>query len=88
MRENNLFSDKQFGFITGRSTVLQMLAVLDIWTKILDQGGELDVIYCDFMKAFAKVPHKILLLKIKKTMASLVTFWAGLKISWREEHSK
>ena len=66
MRENNLFSDKQFGFITGRSTVLQMLTVLDIWTEILDQGGELDVIYCDFMKAFDKVPHKRLLLKIKK----------------------
>ena len=65
MRENNLFSDKQFGFITGRSTVLQMLTVLDIWTEILDQGGELDVIYCDFMKAFDKVPHKRLLLKIK-----------------------
>ena len=58
MRENNLFSDKLFGFITGRSTLLQMLTVLDIWTEILDQGGELDVIYCDFMKAFDTVPNK------------------------------
>ena len=61
-----MFSDRQFGFITGRSTVLQMLRVLDMWTEILDQGGSLDIIHCDFMKAFDKVPHRRLLLKIEK----------------------
>ena len=66
MVENNLFSPKQFGFISGRSTTLQLLHVLNIWTEILDQGGELDVIYCDFMKAFDKVPHKRLTYKIEK----------------------
>ena len=66
MKENNLFSDKQFGFIMGRSTTLQLLHVLDIWTEILDQGGTLDVIYCDFMKAFDKVPHRRLIHKIEK----------------------
>ena len=66
MKENNLFSDKQFGFIMGRSTTLQLLHVLDIWTEILDQGGTLDVIYCDFMKAFDKVPHRRLVHKIEK----------------------
>ena len=66
MRDNELFFDGQFGFITGRSTVLQMLRVLDIWTEMIDQGGSLDIIYCDFMKAFDKVPHKRLLLKIEK----------------------
>ena len=39
--------------------------VLDNWTEILDQGGVIDVIYCDFMKAFDKVPHRRLLNKIK-----------------------
>ena len=66
MKHNNLFSEKHFGFITGRSTTLQLLHVMSIWTEILDQGGELDVIYCDFMKAFDKVPHKRLLHKICK----------------------
>ena len=33
MKNNNLFSNKQFGFLHGRSTVLQLLAVLDKWTK-------------------------------------------------------
>ena len=66
MTENNLFSPRQFGFISGRSTTLQLLHVLNIWTEILDQGGSLDIIYCDFMKAFDKVPHKRLLLKTEK----------------------
>ena len=63
MKLNNLFSEKQFGFISGRSTTLQLLHVLNIWTDILDQGGEIEAIYCDFMKAFDKVPHKRLIHK-------------------------
>ena len=66
MKLNNLFSEKQFGFISGRSTTLQLLHVLNIWTDILDQGGEIEAIYCDFMKAFDKVPHKRLIHKINK----------------------
>lgn len=66
MKENGLFSDKQFGFIGGRSTTLQLLHVMNIWTDILDMGGSLDVVYCDFMKAFDKVPHKRLVYKVSK----------------------
>ena len=65
-KNNNLFSAKQFGFLSGRSTVFQLLKVLDIWTDILDQGGTLDMIYCDFMKAFDKVPHGRLVYKLQK----------------------
>ena len=66
MKDNNLFNPKQFGFLAGRSTELQQLKVLDIWTHILDQGDCIDVIYCDFMKAFDKVPHNRLLYKVEK----------------------
>ena len=66
MEANDLFSDKQVGFISGRSTVLQLLHVLNIWTEILDQGGDLEVVYCDFMKAFDKVPHHRLVHKIER----------------------
>ena len=52
--------------MAGRSTILQLLHVLAIWSEILDQGGSLDIIYIDFMKAFDKVPHKRLLLEIEK----------------------
>ena len=65
MTEYSLFSRQQFGFIKGRSTTLQLLKVLDSWTEIIDQGGQLDVVYMDFMKAFDKVPHQRLLMKLK-----------------------
>ena len=61
MATNDLFSDKQYGFINGRSTVLQLLTVLDLWTEMLDIGGQIDVIYCDFQKAFDKVSHNKLI---------------------------
>ena len=62
--KNNLFTKQQYGFIKGRSTVLQLLSVLDYWTEKLEKGAQLDVIYSDFEKAFDKVPHKRLLSKL------------------------
>ena len=44
--------------------MLQLLVVLDKWTQIIDEGGSLDCIYCDFKKAFDKVPHQRLLKKV------------------------
>ena len=65
MKINNLFSNKRFGFRSGRSTTLQLLNVLDDWTEALDNGHIIDIIYTDFHKAFDSVPHKRLLSKIK-----------------------
>lgn len=58
---NNILSNKQFGFLSGRSTVLQLLTVLDKWTEVLNKGNAVDVIFCDFQKAFDTVPHKRLI---------------------------
>jgi hypothetical protein len=62
----NLFTKKQFGFIPGRSTVLQLLQVLEKWTSAIEEGQDLDIVYLDFRKAFDKVPHRRLILKLKK----------------------
>jgi hypothetical protein len=37
---------------------------MDEWTEILDNGGQINSIYMDFMKAFDKVPHKRLVKKL------------------------
>ena len=63
--ENNILSNRQYGFINGRSTLLQLLTVMDMWTECLDRGSEIDVIFLDFQKAFDKVPHNRLLDKMK-----------------------
>ena len=65
LKDNNILSNKQYGFLPGRSTVLQLLNALDQRTEATDNGFYVDVIYCDFMKAFDKVPHKRLLKVLK-----------------------
>ena len=64
MNANGLISKRQFGFLSGRSTILQLLHVMDEWTEILVAGGTIDVCYMDFMKAFDKVPHRRLITKL------------------------
>jgi hypothetical protein len=63
---NKLLCNKQFGFISGISTTLQLLRVMDEWTKIIDKGGKIDSVYMNFMKAFDKVPHRRLLHKMHR----------------------
>ena len=38
LRHNDLLSIKQFGFLKGRSTNIQMICVMDDWTKSLNEG--------------------------------------------------
>ena len=61
LKDNNVDSNKQYRFLLHRSTVLQLLNILDQWTETVDNEFYVDVIYCDFMKAFDKVLHKRLL---------------------------
>jgi hypothetical protein len=65
MKANKLFSNKQYRFIEGRLTALQLLEVIDKWSEALDEGLDIDYICTDFQKAFDKVPHKRLIKKIE-----------------------
>ena len=38
LKNTNALSDRQFGFLLGKSTALQLLNVLDKWTEALDNG--------------------------------------------------
>ena len=62
--ENNYFTDKQYGFLPGRTATLQLLRVLDEWSEAIDNNQMIEVIYMDFKKAFDSVPHQRLLHKL------------------------
>ena len=61
LKNTNVLSERRFGFVTGRLTVLQLLNVLGKWTEALDNGAHVGAMYCNFMKAFDTVPHQKLL---------------------------
>ena len=56
----------QHGSREGRSTLSQLLEHHEEVIKILEEGDNVDSIYLDFLKAFDKCDHGILLYKIKK----------------------
>ena len=64
LKTNKLITEKQFGFVKGRSTVLQLLKALDEWTEAMESGSQTDTIYTDFQKAFDSVPHERLINKL------------------------
>ena len=82
---NNILTNKQFGFHGGRSTESKLRKVIDKWTEIfrkdkisiqfMDRGGMIDVIYCDFRKAFDTVPHNQLLSVLTHGITDPILSW-------------
>ena len=58
LRQNNILSDKQYGFLPGRSTTLQLLKALDDWTAELDKGYEVDICTLTSKKLLIAFPIK------------------------------
>jgi len=56
--EYQLFCDAQFGFAPGRSCMIQLLTVLELWIEMLDSGDPINEVYLDFQKAFNSVLHQ------------------------------
>ena len=86
MQYNNLFSTAQYGFMSARSTTLQLLQVIEDWTKALDSGGKVDVLYFDFAKAFDTVPHQRLLAKVRSYgISAKVVNWIEAFVTGRKQ---
>ena len=54
----------QYGFLRGRSTTSQLLHILHQVLNVLEQKNQVDIVYLDFAKAFDKVNHDLLLVKL------------------------
>ena len=62
---NNLLSKEQYGFVSGRNTITQLLVTINDWMFDLDNNMSVDAAYMDFRKAFDTVPHQRLLNKLR-----------------------
>ena len=65
LERSNLYSRKQHGFVRLRNCMSNLLICMEKWTEMLETGYQVDIIYTDFAKAFDRVPHQRLLLKMK-----------------------
>ena len=63
--KHKLINPSHHGFLNVRSCLTTLLSFLEEITKWVDEGSPVDVIYLVFQKAFDKVPHQRLIIKLK-----------------------
>ena len=61
---NNTISSFQSGFVTGDSTVNQLVNMYNTFCKALDEGKEVRAVFLDISKALDRVWHRGLLQKL------------------------
>ena len=62
---DKLINPSQHGFLKARSCLTNLLRFFEEINKWIDEGSPVYVIYLDFQKAFDKVSHQRLILKLK-----------------------
>ena len=65
MELHGLFNPSQHGFRFGRSCLSQLIGHYECILELLENGGNVDVVYIDFAKAFDKVDFGITLQKLQ-----------------------
>lgn len=84
--QNNIIDSRQHGFRRGLSTITQLLETIHDFGTILDKQGQVDVIFLDFEKAFDRVSHSKLLLKLKAILKNeSLLAWIKSYLSFRRQ---
>ena len=63
--KHKLINSSQHGFLKSKSCLTNLLFFFEEITKCVDEGSPVDIIYLDFQKAFDRVPHQRLIIKLK-----------------------
>ena len=79
---NGILTDKQFGFRKRHSCETQLLITVQDLAQGLRDKQEIDAVILDFSKAFDKVSHRRLLLKLEHYMEYVAQHYHGLATSW------
>ena len=79
LAKNSRIRSSQHGFTAGRSCLTNLLEYMEELTKLVDEGLSVDMLYLDFSKAFDLVPHKRLMVKLRRLGVR------GKVASWVEE---
>ena len=89
LETNNLMNSSQHGFRSQRSTTSQLLAYYEDVLSKLEEGYVVDSIYLDFAKAFDKVDHNVLLLKMQSLkITGKILNWCEAFLKNRQQQVK
>lgn len=64
LEDHNILSPNQHGFRKERSCETQLINTIELLSRSLDKGKQIDTLILDFSKAFDSVPHQRLLYKL------------------------
>ena len=65
LMKSGFLSTYQHGFIKGKSCATNLLTAFETWTKWIDEGYGVDIVYLDYKKAFDSVNHVKLMEKLR-----------------------
>ena len=84
--KHKLINPSQHGFLKARSCLTILLCFFKEITIWVVDGSPVDVIYLDFQKAFDKVPHQRLILKLKSHgMGNSLINWIDQWLTYRRQ---
>ena len=82
-------SKQQHGFMKGRSTLSNLLEYRVSLSSALENRNQVDAIYTDFPKAFDRIDHELLLVKLKRWgFSQPVLAWLHSFITHRQQSVK
>lgn len=70
VEQSNILSRYQHGFRRGLSTLTQLVETTHFFAEVVNRRGQVDAIFLDFSKAFDRVSHSKLLLKLNRILGN------------------
>ena len=86
MNEYSPLSSHRWGFRCGKSTTAALLAATQDWLNSQDNKKDVCFVFFDLQKAFDKVPHHLLLAKLKQLqLHPIIMTWLHSYLYRREQ---
>lgn len=86
LADNQLLSDRQWGFLPGKGTVTALLATTHNWFQSLENNKDVCAVFFDYRKAFDSVAHRPLLEKMSQlSINETIIQWVSSYLTSRRQ---